>query len=133
MKKYIIFIFCLLLLLTLTQCTPAIPSYWGKLYNSNDGNCTNAGEALDFYIDGVFNATINSGENLSIKLTAGEHTFKVLLTETQEVLESGYKFEIYDEGWWYRHGCYDGTYPKDIEYKGIEENDVISSYSGYVR
>jgi len=118
-----------LLLLTLTQCTPAIPSYWGKLYNSNDGNCSIAGEALDFYIDGVFNATINSGENLSIKLTMGEHTFRVLVTKTQEVLESGYKYEINHEEWWYAYGCNDGTYPKDIEYKGTED-DVISSYSG---
>jgi len=89
MKKCIVFIFCLLSLLTLTQCTPAIPSYWGILYNANDGNCTSSGEALDFYIDGVFHATVNSGENLPVKLTAGEHTFRVLLTKTQEVLQSG--------------------------------------------
>jgi len=112
--------------------TPAIPSYWGKLYNSNDGTCTVKGEALDFYIDGVFHATINSGENLSVKLTEGEHTFRVLLTKTQEVLESGYKFEINGDEWWFSYGCNDGTYPKDIEYKNTEI-DVISSYSGYVR
>jgi len=109
--------------------TPAIPSYWVKLYNSNDGNCSIAGEALDFYIDGVFKATINSGENLSVKLTAGEHIFRVLLTKTQEVLESGYTIEIKSDYWWFSYGCDDGTYPKDIEYKNTE-NNVNSSHSG---
>jgi len=109
--------------------TPAIPSYWGKLYNSTDGNCVSSGEALDFYIDGVFHATINSGKNLSVKLTEGEHTFKVLLTKTQEVLLSGYKHEIVQEDWWFSYGCDDGTYPKDIEYKNTE-NNVNSSHSG---
>ena len=88
----------------------SITKYWGKLYNACDGTCSYTGEALDFYIDGAFIATINSGENLSIELAAGEHTFRVLLTKTQEVLEPGYKFEI-SEGWWYWWGCYNGTHP----------------------
>ena len=103
----------------------------GRLYNSNDGTCSYTGEALDFYIDGAFIATINSGENLSIELTTGEHIFRVLLTKTQEVLEPGDKFEI-SEGWWYWWGCYDGTHPKNIEYKSTGY-EVISNYSGYVR
>jgi len=84
--------------------------YWGKLYNACDGICSYTGEALDFYIDGAFIATISSGENLSIELAAGEHIFKVLLTKTQEVLEPGDKYEI-SEGWWYWWGCYNGTHP----------------------
>ena len=88
----------------------SITKYWGKLYNACDGTCSYTGEALDFYIDGAFIATINSGENLSIELTAGEHIFRVLLTKTQEVLEPGDKFEI-SEGWWYWWGCYNGTHP----------------------
>jgi len=80
-------------------------------YNSNDGTCSYTGEALDFYIDGAFIATINSGESLSIELAAGEHTFRLLLTKTQEVLEPSYKFEITGEGWWYWWCCYNGTHP----------------------
>jgi hypothetical protein len=110
MKKYIIFIFCLLLLLTLTQCTPAIPSYWLKLYNACDGYCICSGWTLDFYIDNVFIATIKPGKNYSTAVTAGWHTF--LVYHNQECLNApGYSVEITGEGWCYWFGCEDGTHP----------------------
>jgi len=134
MKRYITFILCLLLILIMTSCTPPIPSgpvYWGKLYNACDGNCVCSGWTLKFYIDNVYTATIKPGQNYSTTVTAGWHTFLVYYNQ-EAVNASVYSIEITGDGWWYRYGCNDGTYPKDIEYKSTE-NDVISSYSGYVR
>jgi hypothetical protein len=129
MKKYVIYILTLVFILGLTVCSTedGETKYAGRLYNSNDGTCLIAGEALDFYIDGKFIATINSGENISHALTAGEHTFRVLLTSTQGVLEPGYRFEILDEGWWFKYGCEDGTFPQGI---GFDETWVNPDYDG---
>ena len=133
MKQLVIYLCSIVLLLGLTQCATddGETYYRGRLYNSNDGSCTVTGEAMDFYIDGEFIATINSGENVSTSQTAGEHTFRVLLTSTQEVLEPGYIWEIAWEGWWYAYGCSDGTYPRSIGIKSTE-HEGISSYSGSV-
>ena len=134
MKRYITFILCLLLILIITSCTPSIPSgpeYWGKLYNACDGTCGCSGWTLDFYIDNVFIATIKPGKNYSTAVTAGWRIFKV--RHNQEVItESVTNTEITGDGWWYAAGCEDGTYPKDIGYKSTGD-DVISSFSGYIR
>ena len=135
MKKYITFILCLLLILIITSCTPPIPSgpeFWGKLYNACDGTtCGCSGWTLDFYIDNIFIATIKAGKNYSTAVTAGWHTFKVRHNQ-QFISESVLNFEIIGEGWHYWFGCEDGTHPKDIGYKSTGD-DVISSYSGYVK
>ena len=135
MKRYITFILCLLLILIITSCTPPIPSgpeFWVKLYNACDGTCGCSGWTLDFYIDNVFIATIKAGKNYSTAVTAGWHKFSV--RRNQEVIsESVMNAEITGAGWFYVFGCLeDGTYPKDIGYKSTGD-DVISSYSGYVR
>jgi hypothetical protein len=131
MKKYVIYIFTLVFLLGLTVCSTedGETTYAGRIFNSNDGTCSIAGESLDFYIDGKFIATIQSGGNISHDLPAGDHTFKVLLTSTKQVLESDYTYEIYGEGWWFKYGCDDGTFPQGEGYK-IMGNQGISSYSG---
>ena len=123
------------MILIITSCAPPIPSepeYWGKLYNACDGYCTCSGCTLDFYIDNIFIATIKPGKNYSTAVTAGWHIFKVIVTNTQEVLEPGWGMETIGDGWWMFYGCIDGTYPKDIGYKSTGD-DVISSYSGYAR
>ena len=135
MKRYITFILCLLLILIITSCTPSIPSgpeYWGKLYNACDGTCGCSGWTLDFYIDSVFIATIKPGKNYSTAVTAGLRIFEV--RHNQEIItESVTNTEITGAGWGYIFGCEDGTgWPKDIGYKSTGDN-VISSFSGYVR
>ena len=107
MKKYIIFIFCLLLILIITSCAPPIPSgpvYWGKLYNACYGTCGCSGLTLKFYIDNVFIATIKTGENYSTAVTAGWHTF--LVYHNQEAENESIKTgEVTGDGWSYRYGC----------------------------
>lgn len=134
MKRYITFILCLLLILIITSCAPPIPSepeYWGKLYNACDGTCDCSGWTLDFYIDNVFIAVIEAGENYSTQLTAGWHTFSVYYNG-EGLNAPGYDIEVIGTEWWYAYGCEDGTVRKDIGYKSTGD-DVISSYSGYVR
>jgi len=105
--------------------------YWVKLYNACDGTCGCSGWTLDFYIDNVFIATIKPGKNYSTAVTAGWRIFSV--RHNQEVITASVmNAEITGEGWVYWFGCEDGTYPKDIGYKSTGD-DVISSYSGYVR
>ena len=112
-EKYIICILILLLSITLVSCSSSQVKYWGMLYNSNDGTCSITGKSLDFYVDTKFRVTIEAGYSSMIKLAEGEHVFKVLLTETQEVLWDDYVMNITQNGWWFRYGCNDGTYPRD--------------------
>ena len=132
MKRFVLGSTTMLLLLLILSCTTdqnrAI--YRGRLYNSNDGTCSIAGEQLDFYIDGIFIATINSGESLSTELEEGLHTFRVKLTSTGEVLEPGYQMTIEGENWWYRYGCNDGSYPRSMS-PIILHTQSIFSYGGY--
>ena len=113
MKKYIVCILILLLSLTLISCSAQQAKYWGIIYNSNDGTCSIADKYLDFYINGKYFASIKSGFNLMVQLKEGQHVFKVLLTETQEVLYDNFILDITNNGWWFRYGCNDGTYPRD--------------------
>ena len=136
MKKYIIFIFCLLMLLTLVSCTtpeaPTEKTYWGYLWNACDGTCICAGEALNFYIDNIFIETINAGKKHKTYLTAGEHIVTVIVTSNQEVVQSGYELIVEGDGWHYAIGCSDGTWPEGATPEPIKDG-LISSYSGYIR
>jgi hypothetical protein len=86
-------------------------TYTGQLYNANDGSCDITGEALDFYIDDTFVATIEPGESYEYELTAGTHSIDVIIHSTDEVLTDDSDFTIDQEGWWYWYGCNDGTHP----------------------
>lgn len=87
------------------------------MYNSNDGNCTISGEQLDFYADGVFIGTVNAGSNRSVELEEGVHYFRVLLTSTQAVELASYEMTVAGDGWWFKYGCADGTYPQGSKTK----------------
>ena len=117
-EKVYSFYLLLLILLTLLSCTALSPTpepgydteFIGTIYNACDGTCACSGKTLDFYIDYILIATIMSGCNSTTVVTPEEHTFTVLETETQDLLEF---FTLYilpfDWSWWY--GCEDGTHP----------------------
>ena len=113
MKKYVVFIVCLLLILTLVSCAPTAPPvlyYLGILYNTCDGTCNCSGWTLDFYIDGDFAATIEAGQNHSVVLEEGWHTF--LVYHNQIVIGDEFSMNIYSDGWYYWYGCVEtGTHP----------------------
>ena len=85
--------------------------YTGKIYNSNDGSCDFSGKAMDFYVDDIFIAAINSGQYINFKLPAGQHYFTVTRKNSGSPLDEGYIINVDGDGWWFWYGCTDGSHP----------------------
>ena len=85
--------------------------YTGKIYNSNDGSCDFSGKAMDFYVDDIFIAAINSGQYINFKLPAGQHYFIVTRKNSGSPLDEGYIINVDGDGWWFWYGCTDGSHP----------------------
>lgn len=111
--------------LGISSCSLIPQKYEGRLYNSNDGSCSIAGESIDFYIDGKFVTIVSAGDNHKYKLKKGEHTFGARLSRDDSVLDDGYVIDVKGDGWWYRYGCNDGTYPSSFT-----EEDLLKAAGG---
>jgi hypothetical protein len=103
--------------------------YNGKLYNSFDGSCEEDGFTLDFYIDNKYFTTLAPGENIALKLEAGEHTFSQKISTTQEDINIPFTAIIDKNGWWYSYGCTDGTFPAS-ESNPIHANQDFVFFNG---
>ncbi len=86
------------------------PLLLGTLYNSNDGTCSTSGEDLDFYFNGVFAATVGSGESSEVFQIKATYVVEVRLTRTDEVVTT-YESVLDGAGWWAWAGCADGSHP----------------------
>ena len=115
----------LILSLGISSCGLIPKKYDGRIYNSNDGSCEYAGESIDFYVDGDFVATVSAGSNYKHSLKKGEHVFEARLSSDDTVLDPGYTLDIKGDGWWYRYGCNDGTYPSSFT-----QQDLLKAAGG---
>ncbi len=86
------------------------PLLLGTLYNSNDGVCTTTGEDLDFYFNGIFAATVASGESSEVFQVKSTYLVEVRLTRTDSVVTS-YDLVLNGAGWYAWAGCADGSHP----------------------